>query len=80
MDDIKIEKLNEIIKDSGIALTNLSSKLDITYAALWNKMSGKTHFTLPEAKKLKNILHLSDEDAFDIFFGEDVAKNSDIVK
>lgn len=51
--------LKELIERSGISLTNLAKKLNITYVALNNKLQGKYAFSLDEALLLKKILGLT---------------------
>ena len=54
-----MELLREFISRSGISLTNIARKLNITYVALNNKLQGKFAFTLDEALLLKKILGLT---------------------
>lgn len=51
--------LKELIERSGISLTNIAKKLNITYVALNNKLQGKYAFTLEEALALRKILNLT---------------------
>lgn len=54
-----MELLRKLIERSGISLTNIAKKLNITYVALNNKLKGKYAFTLEEALALKKILDLT---------------------
>lgn len=54
-----MELLKEFIKRSGISLTNVAKKLNITYVALNSKLKGNYAFTLDEALLLKRILDLT---------------------
>ena len=54
-----MDLLKTFIERSGISLTNVAKKLNITYVALNNKLNGKYAFTLDEALVLKKILHLT---------------------
>ena len=54
-----MELLRELIKRSGMSLTNIAKRLNITYVALNNKLNGKFAFTLDEALLLKKILGLT---------------------
>lgn len=54
-----MDLLKEFIERSGMSLTNIAKKLDITYVALNNKLKGKYAFTLEEALELKRILNLT---------------------
>lgn len=67
MGDMKL--LKELIDRSGISLTNIAKKLNITYVALNNKLKGKYAFTLDEALILKKILHLTQSE-WDAIFDE----------
>lgn len=51
--------LKELIERSGISLTNIAKRLNITYVALNNKLQGKYAFTLEEALALRKILNLT---------------------
>ena len=62
-------RLNEIIENSGFKLTFIAKKLDITYVALHNKLTGKRKFTIKEALTLKDLLSLNEDDFKDIFNG-----------
>lgn len=54
-----MELLREFINRSGMSLTNIAKRLNITYVALNNKLQGKYAFTLDEALVLKKILNLT---------------------
>lgn len=64
-----MELLRTLIERSGISLTNIAKKLNITYVALNNKLNGKYAFTLDEALVLKKILHLTQSE-WDAVFDE----------
>lgn len=54
-----MQLLRELIERSGVSLTNIARRLNITYVALNNKLKGKFAFTLDEALLLKKILRLT---------------------
>ena len=54
-----MELLKEFIERSGISLTNIARRLNITYVALNNKLKGRFAFTLDEALLLKKVLNLT---------------------
>jgi plasmid maintenance system antidote protein VapI len=54
-----MELLKEFIDRSGISLTNIARRLNITYVALNNKLKGRFAFTLDEALLLKKVLNLT---------------------
>lgn len=63
--------LRDFINRSGISLTNIAQKLNITYVALNNKLNGKFPFTLDEALQLKKILDLTQSEWNAAFNGEE---------
>lgn len=63
--------LREYIGRSGISLTNMAKKLNITYVAFNNKLKGRYAFTLNEALMLKKILGLT-QDEWDAVFNKEV--------
>ena len=65
-----MELLKTFIERSGISLTNVAKKLNITYVALNNKLNGKYPFTLDEALLLKRVLHLTQSE-WDAVFDEE---------
>jgi DNA-binding XRE family transcriptional regulator len=64
---MNLQLLQERIKDSGITKVALAKKLDITTQSLWDKLNGKYNFSLADAERLTDILHLSDSEAKEIF-------------
>lgn len=56
---VNVELLREFIERSGLSLTTISKKLNITYVALNNKLKGKYAFTLEEALLIKRLLDLT---------------------
>lgn len=64
---MNLQLLQERIKDSGITKVALARKLDLTTRGLWDKLNGKYNFSLADAERLTDILHLSDSDAREIF-------------
>lgn len=65
-----MELLKTFIERSGISLTNVAKRLNITYVALNNKLNGKYPFTLDEALLLKRVLHLTQSE-WDAVFDEE---------
>lgn len=66
-----MELLREFINRSGMSLTNIAKRLNITYVALNNKLQGKYAFTLDEALLLKKILGLTQSEWNAIFDEEE---------
>jgi plasmid maintenance system antidote protein VapI len=65
-----MELLREFIDRSGISLTNVAKRLNITYVSLNNKLKGEYKFTLDEALTLKKILNLTQSE-WDAVFNEE---------
>ena len=64
-----MELLREFIGRSGMSLTNVAKRLNITYVSLNNKLKGEYKFTLDEALTLKKILNLTQSE-WDAVFNE----------
>lgn len=62
------EKLANLIKSSGITITSLAKKLQITRGSLYNKLNGETEFTVTEIIRLGEIFRLTNEEKIDVFF------------
>lgn len=68
--------LKQKIKDSGLKINFVAEKVGISYQAFWQKMEGKSKFTLEEIQKLCDVLNLSTEDRDLIFFTQNVDETS----
>lgn len=67
------KKLREIIDLNGYKLSFVASKLGLTRNGLMNKINNVTDFTIPEVKKLCELLHIEEfEEVERIFFALDV--------
>lgn len=62
-----MDRLKTIIKGKGLKLSWIACKLGITQQALSLKMNGKSCFTLPQVKVLKELLDLSPYQVIEIF-------------
>lgn len=51
--------LKKKIEESGLRLDYIYESLGISRVSLYNKLSGKTEFTLKEARKLCEILNIT---------------------
>lgn len=60
--------LREKISDSGMTITSIADKIEITRESLYNKMNGKTDFTAREISSLTKLLRLSRTERDKIFF------------
>lgn len=65
-----MDLLREFIDRSGMSLTNVAKRLNITYVSLNNKLKGEYKFTLDEALTLKKILNLTQSE-WDAVFNEE---------
>ena len=62
------EKLKKFIADSGFKRSHLADKLGISSASLWNKLNGKTDFTVTESMALKELLGMTESEYMSLFF------------
>ena len=56
------ELLKQYIDKSGLKIKFIADQLDLTYPGLYNKLTGKTEFSDSEATKIRELLHISDDD------------------
>ena len=59
---------------SGHSKEDIAAALGINIATLYRKINGESDFTLSELKRLKEILGLSNDDVYRIFFGGELAE------
>lgn len=71
-------KLKKKIKKSGLKKCFICEKLGISMHTLDNKISGKSEFKQSEIMILKDLLHLTEEEALEIFFAQIVDEISTI--
>lgn len=64
--------LKKTIKESGIPITFIARKLEISRECFYKKLNGRTEYKASEIFKMQKILHLTDERRDEIFFGESV--------
>lgn len=60
--NIDTELLDSFIKKSGLKISYIADRLNITVAALKAKRIGKTPFTVTEMYTLCDLLEISDDD------------------
>ena len=65
------KRLKELIKNKYISIEELANQLNMCNQQLENKLNGKEEFYLDEMHKLKEILHLTIEEAENLFFKEE---------
>lgn len=67
-----IDKLNKVIKDSGMTVTAIANKSGINRITLYNRMNGKGEFTISEIIALTRVLHMDTDTRNAIFFADEV--------
>lgn len=65
---MNIKLLKEYIKNNGYTYTFIAKKMCISRESLYKKLKGQTEFKASELNKLSILLHLSEEEASNIFF------------
>lgn len=71
----KTEMLNRLIRESGLRKEMIAAKLNISIGSLNNKIANRTSFYADEMYILKEILHLTQEQFFEIFFASGVSES-----
>jgi len=67
-----LDKLNEVIKDSGMTMVAIASKTGINRMTLYNRINGKGDFTISEMVALSKVLHMDTDTRNAIFFADEV--------
>ena len=68
---MNVERLKDKIKESGITMTSLAIQTGISRETLYNRLSNPD-FRLSETVELARVLHMTPEERYQIFFGEEV--------
>ena len=66
---INSEKIESRIKELKLSKEAVCAGLGISLNSLNNKLHGRTAFTVQEARDLSCILHFTQKETVDIFFG-----------
>lgn len=66
------DKLKKAIANKGLTIATVSKKLDINPSTFFRKIN-KNAFLIKEAYQICEILDLSNKDAIEIFFANNVA-------
>lgn len=69
VETINTIRLQNRIKEKGYKKDYVAIKIGVSRASLLNKISGRTEFTLKEARKLALLLGVEDMDLYDFFYG-----------
>jgi len=62
--------LSKKVKESGISKVFIASKLGVTRQTVDNMLKGKARIDGDAIMKFKNVLHLTTQEAVEIFFKE----------
>ena len=65
---MKTKILKSVLALKEKRLTELSRDIGISYSALYRKLRGSSSFNAIEIKKISEVLGLSNDEIFDIFF------------
>jgi plasmid maintenance system antidote protein VapI len=66
--EVKVNKLKGKIVEQGMNVETVAKRIGIERSSLYRKLNNFEKITIGEARKLKNVLELSDEEATAIFF------------
>lgn len=69
--NINALKAKMVLED--VSAEKLAQEIGVSKSAFYRKLSGKTEFTREEIQKIINALHISNNDAFTIFFESKVS-------
>ena len=65
---MNLELLKKKIEDSGLKQIHISEQLGIDRGSLYNKLNGKSEFTMTEIVNLCRVLNIDDKEKIQIFF------------
>lgn len=71
---VNINKLRGKIVECGMTSSNVSEAMGINKSTFYRKISGDYPFTIRDADRLVDILHLTADEARAIFFSQIVAE------
>lgn len=67
MNSTNVSKLKGKIVSLGMNVESLADNIGVDRSSLYRKLNGFDKITIGEARKIKDILGLTDEEAIDIF-------------
>lgn len=70
---VDTNKLKGKIVERGMTQAEVAEKIGISKATYYRKMKEGGNFSIEEVNKMTKIIPLSDSEAINIFFGNDVA-------
>lgn len=66
--EVNVNKLKGKIVEKGMNVETVAKRIGIERSSLYRKLNNFEKITIGEARKLKDVLELSDEEASAIFF------------
>lgn len=63
---MNLERLNELIEESGVKYVSLANKMGITYTSLRNKLDGRQLFKLHELLTLCRACGISGQELLEV--------------
>jgi hypothetical protein len=69
---IDTKRLRERIDESGYKLRYIAKQCNLTYQGLLPKINGEREFMVTEAWRIKQLLGLSNDEWYAIFFNNEV--------
>ena len=70
---MNVNKLKGKITERGLSIKKLAGMIGVDRSSLYRKLGNAEKITIGEASKMKDALELTNEEASDIFFGNNVA-------
>lgn len=70
---VNVDLLRTKIINAGFNIPMLAVRMEINPATLYRRMSNTETFTIGEATKISDILHLTSDESIAIFFNKAVA-------
>lgn len=64
---MKVNKLKGKIVERGMNIESLAKLIGVDRATLYRKLNDAEKITIGEAAKIKDVLEISESDAYDIF-------------
>ena len=65
---VKLDLLNNRIKDSGMTVVSIAEKTGVSRETLYNKLNGIVDFKASEILSISDVLRLSVKERDEIFF------------
>lgn len=66
--EVNVNKLKGKIVEKGMNVETVAKRIDVDRSSMYRKLNNFEKITIGEARKLKDVLELSDEEASAIFF------------